>query len=299
MHFKEEEPGLYVTPKVRCLVYQQRITDEIYLKLCGVEHCLPDYYFDTNGRDGFHFHVILKGKGTLSVNGKEQQLRFGQMFMTKPGENTWYKADSTDPWVYCWMTFDGKLSEKCAEDAGFVSGVNALDCHVDPQKFFAIVTKVLDQTDLKTANVYSRTGLLLEYISVAVDSYSHQEKMKGKKDVSSSVDYVQFAADFIYQNYATAKINDVARYVGLHRSYLTNLFKKRMGISPQEYLMQCKIHRACKILKETDNPIQEIARQVGYDNPLTFSKTFKNFYGISPKQYRKSCRQKAEDTEET
>ena len=62
--------------------------------------------------------------------------------------------------------------------------------------------------------------------------------------------------------------------------------------------MQCRIQRACKILEETDNPIQEIARQIGYDNPLTFSKTFKNFYGISPKAYRKSSRQKDETTEE-
>ena len=68
-----------------------------------------------------------------------------------------------------------------------------------------------------------------------------------------------------------------------------------MGISPQEYLIQCKLQQAVNFLIETNNPIQEIARQVGYDNPLTFSKTFKNFYGVSPKLYREQHRETAQE----
>lgn len=283
-----DEPGLYVTPKVRCLVYQKRVTEDIYLMLCGIEHCLPDYYFNTSGRDGYHLHVILEGKGKLSVDGKESDLHFGQMFLTKPGEDTWYKADTDDPWVYCWMAFDGTIAKKCVEDMGFVDGVNVLDCHVDLKQFYSIVAKVLDQAELTPSNVYSRTGHLLEFISTAVHSAYESEKRVHKVRQYPSDDYVKYAADFIRTNYATAKIGDVAKYVGLHRSYLTNLFKMKMGVSPQEYLMQCKLRQACKLLEETNNPIQEISRQIGYENPLTFSKTFKSFYGISPRQYRQN-----------
>lgn len=285
-----DEPGLYVTPKVRCLVYQKRITDDIYLMLCGVEHCLPDYSFDATGRTGYHLHVVLQGKGTLSVNGKQTDLHFGQMFLTKPEEDTWYKADTVDPWVYCWMTFDGNLAKKCVEEAGFVSGVNVLDCHVDQRQFYSIVTKVLDQAEMTPSNVYSRTGLLLQFISTAIHSNYESEKRIRKVHQYHADEYVTYAADFIRANYATAKISDVAKYVGLHRSYLTNLFKAKMGISPQEYLMQCKLQQACKLLEETNNPIQEISRQIGYDNPLTFSKTFKSFYGVSPREYRQQKR---------
>ena len=101
----------------------------------------------------------------------------------------------------------------------------------------------------------------------------------------------KYAADFIRENYATAKISAVAGYIGIHRSYLTSIFKEKMGISPQEYLIQCKLQQAIALLIETNNPIQEIARKVGYDNPLTFSKTFKNFYGVSPKLYRQQHRE--------
>jgi AraC family transcriptional regulator of arabinose operon len=274
--------------KYRAIIYKAHASEELYMTLCGVENCLPDYYFHAGDRTGYHMHVILQGKGVLSVNGKERPVRFGQMFITKPGEETWYKADSDDPWVYCWMTFDGKFAKDIVEKAGFFSGINIRECHASQQDFYALVLKALEQTELTPSNVYRRTACLLEFISLAIDSCSESDKDIRVKHEYPTDTYVEYAADFIRANYATVKISDVARYIGIHRSYMTGIFKKKMGVSPQEYLMQCRIRLACKLLEETENPIQEIARQVGYDNPLTFSKTFKSYFGVSPRAYRQS-----------
>ncbi len=280
------EPGLYETNKIRCISFHKWKSDDIYLTMCGVEHCLPDYIYHTDGRPAYHLHVILDGRGVLSVNGRQQELHFGQMFITKPGEDTWYKADSNDPWSYCWMSFDGNLAQKCAEDAGFLPGVNWLDCHIDRQIFFTLVSRILDRTEVVPSNLYLRTGLLLEYLSAAIDSYDRGAASPRRIREFPMDDYVRYAYDFIRTNYATAKIADVAGYIGIHRSYLTSIFKEKIGVSPQKFLMQCRLGQACELLETTDNPIQDISRQVGYDNPLTFSKTFKNFYGMSPKAYR-------------
>ena len=274
------------TNKYRCLVYQTRLTDDLYLTACGVERCVPDYYFNAGDRTGYHLHVVLEGKGTVSVDGKEQNLHFGQMFITKPGEDTWYKASSNDPWVYCWMSFDGDRAVKFVEDAGFFKGVNTLDCQIDPQYFYELVTRVLDWPEVSPANLALRTGLLLEYLSLTIECFYKSNKSFRRAHEYPTDMYVKYAVDFIRENSATARIGDVARYIGIHRSYLTNIFKEKMGISPQEYLMQCKLKRAAELLIGTDSPIQEISRIVGYDNPLTFSKTFKSFYGDSPRNYR-------------
>ncbi len=281
-----DETKMYETTKYRCLVYSKRISDDIYLRLCGVEHCIADYKFTTLERSGYHLHVILEGKGVLCVDGKEQHLHFGQMFMTKPGEDTWYKADTEDPWVYCWMAFDGNRARECAEKAGFFDGINVLDCHVDPQNFYSLVQRMLNQEELTTSSVFMRTGLLLEYIGLAIDSYADSEADVRKSHEYHADGYVEYAANFICANFANVTISSVAKHIGIHRSYLTTIFKKRIGISPQEYLLQCRLRHACKLLSETNNPIQEIARNVGYDNPLTFSKIFKSYYGISPRTFR-------------
>ena len=282
-----QKSEIYETTKYRCLVYSKRISNDLYLRLCGVEHCMPDYRFDASGRPGYHLHIILEGKGTLCVNGVEQKLHFGQMFMTKPGEDTWYKADSEDPWVYCWMAFDGNIARDCAEKAGFFDGVNCLDCHVDQQIFYSLVQRTLNHVELTTASAFYRSGLLLEFIGMAIESYTDSEGKTHKSSDYQTDSYVEYATNFISSNFATATVASVAKNIGIHRSYLTTIFKKKMGVSPQEFMLQCRLRHACKLLSETNNPIQEIARNVGYDNPLTFSKIFKSYYGISPREFRR------------
>lgn len=287
------ESKLYETTKYRCQVYQQKQTDDIYLTICGVESCLPNYEFHAKDRSGYHLHVILSGKGVLCVNGELQSLRFGQMFITKPGEDTWYRADGDDPWTYCWATFDGNNAPRYAESAGFSKGVNHLECHVDQEKFYSLVRQILDLPELTFANDLIRLGLLLEFLGLAIESNYKGEKVVRRAYEYSTDTYVDYAANYIQANFATAKIGDVARYVGVHRSYLTNIFKKKLGVSPQEYLMHARMKRARMLLMDSNLPIQEISRAVGYDNPLTFSKVFKSFYSISPKLYRQQNRPEA------
>ena len=98
--------------------------------------------------------------------------------------------------------------------------------------------------------------------------------------------YIQRAEKFIQQNYATIRVSDVIEYIGFTRSYFTSCFTRLVGISPQEYILKCKLESSCNLLTRTDLSIQNVAARVGYENQLTFSKIFKKYYGISPLNYR-------------
>ena len=289
------ESILHETDQYRCLVYQDKQTNDIFLSLCGVERCLPGYEFHTKQRTGYHLHVILAGRGFLHVDGTDYPLHDGQMFVTKPGEETWYRADEKEPWQYCWMTFDGNNAARYAENAGFQKGVNWRDCHVDRRQFYTLVERTLNRPEMTISNDLYRLGMLLEYISLAVESNDVILPSPHREEAYSSDVYVDYAVTHIQSNYANAKIGDVARFIGINRSYLSNLFRQRMGVSPQEYLMQCKLEQARRLLLETDAPVQDIARRVGYDNPLTFSKIFKGSFGVSPKTYRRQKREYKEN----
>lgn len=280
------QTGYFETNRYRCLVYQEKQTDDLYLTLCGYEKCAPGYEFHTGQRTGYHLHVILGGKGVLCVNGAEQPVRHGQMFVTKPGEETWYRADEKEPWTYCWMTYDDNHAAHYTESAGFFDGVNVVDCNMDQRQFFLLVQRLLDHPELTLANDLLRLGLLLEFLSLAVESAQKQLPPSLRERELSADVYVDYAVTFILSNSANVKISDVARYIGINRSYLTSIFKKKMGVSPQEYLMQCKLDRACQLLRDSDASIQDISRRVGYDNPLTFSKIFRTRFGRSPTAYR-------------
>ena len=282
----ETASTLYETNLYRCLVYHEKQTDDIYLTLCGVEKCLPGYEFQCGDRGGYHLHVILSGRGILNVNGTEFPLHRGQMFVTKPGEKTWYRADETDPWVYCWMAFDGTKAPQYIENTGLRNGLNWRDCYEDPKRFYSFVKEILDHPEMSLANDMQRLALLLSFLSLAIETEEKKQNIAHHENNINADIYVDRALTYIQSNFSNIKISDVARNIGINRSYLTKIFKNKMGISPQEYLMQRKLNYACKLLVETDAQIQDVARRVGYNNLLTFSKIFKGKYGVSPKNYR-------------
>lgn len=284
---KGKEDNLYnATKYYRCLEYHQKQTEDIYLTYCGIEACTPGKGFYANKRSGYHLHVILSGRGTLCVEGKTQNLHFGQMFITKPNEETWYRASKEEPWKYCWMTFDGNNAGFYAEKAGFEKKVNWQNCYVEVQQFYSLVQRIMEKPELNLPNELMRLGMLLEYLSLAIDShYQSVQATRHTHEYAPDV-YVNHALDYIHHYYSSIKVNDVARYIGINRSYLSDIFKKKMGVSPREYLRQYRLNQGCRMLLETQLSIQEIAKQIGYDNPLTFSKTFKAAYGVSPRNYR-------------
>jgi transcriptional regulator GlxA family with amidase domain len=58
--------------------------------------------------------------------------------------------------------------------------------------------------------------------------------------------------------------------------------------SPQEYLINFRIEKACELMQANLLSIGDIARSVGYDDPLTFSKVFRKLKGVSPSKFRSS-----------
>ena len=83
----------------------------------------------------------------------------------------------------------------------------------------------------------------------------------------------------------------MASYIGINRTYLTTLFKKKMLMSPQEFLMHVRMDRSRSLLRHTNISVSAVAREVGYEDQLAFSKIFKKKFGLSPAQYRRQGRE--------
>lgn len=98
---------------------------------------------------------------------------------------------------------------------------------------------------------------------------------------------------FIEQNYMyDISIEDIANNIGLNRSYFGKLFKRETGKTPQSFLLNYRMIKACEYLKRTEMHIADISQAVGYENQLHFSRAFKNIYGLSPLQWRKLNRER-------
>jgi AraC-like DNA-binding protein len=79
----------------------------------------------------------------------------------------------------------------------------------------------------------------------------------------------------------------LADSVNVSEDYLSRIFHREMGLSLWDYLNRCRIFLAVELLRQTDDPIQDIAGRTGFQDQAYFCRVFKKIYGVSPGQIRK------------
>ena len=93
--------------------------------------------------------------------------------------------------------------------------------------------------------------------------------------------------DYIRDNArSNMKIDEVCKKFFISKAHLSQLFKKKYGISPYKYFNKCKMELAIHMLLNTDMPIKEIALVLSYADSHHFCNAFRDKYGCSPKEYR-------------
>lgn len=99
---------------------------------------------------------------------------------------------------------------------------------------------------------------------------------------------IQKVSAYLKENFSEAiSLKTMAEKFYLNPTYLSELFKRDMGINFNEYLTQIRIKEAMKLLKSDRNyKIYEIAHLIGYPNERYFTMLFKRKYGMSPAEYK-------------
>ena len=131
-------------------------------------------------------------------------------------------------------------------------------------------------------------ALLLDSIGDTIAN--HIVVLHGKAEQTAPVKQI---CDLISKHYDDPKFAlDVAIHqLPFHYDCLRKLFKKKMGVTPHEYLTGLRIKKARVLLSTTcsrELTVSEIAHLCGYDDPLYFSRTFKKYQGISPAIFRRN-----------
>lgn len=259
----------------------------------GMEQCTPNHSFGPATRNHYLFHYILSGKGKLNSNDKNgethtYQLSAGSGFLICPDQVNTYIADSTNPWQYCWLEFDGL---KC-HDALAATGLDfntpvwhAINKELGEQLKQEMLT-IIQSENVSSFFLISHLYLFLDLLIHA--SFSRKPLVAGKlKDL-----YIREATTFVRQYYqeSSITIKDMADFCNLNQNYLAKIFKELLNQTPQQFLIYYRMNKAMELLKYTTLSVNEISMQVGYQNQLNFSRAFKKVVGCSPQNWRKENR---------
>ena len=274
----EDSKGKYLEP-------QKKQSVDLFLCFCGMENCTPGYSYGPAVRPQYVIHYIIDGEGSYTVNNKTYKLKKNQGFLICPGTVTYYEADKNNPWSYMWIGFNGVKAETYLNYAN-LNEENLIFEYSKDSTLKDYISEMLKLNEMDYSNELKLEGLLYFFMSKLVET---RKDVFNQKAYKSAELYLEKSIEFIENNYSNnIKINDIANYIGINRSYLTHIFKKNIDTSPQEFLVTYKIDKACTLLQNTDLSIKVVAKSIGYSDPLTFSKIFKKVKGESPKNYKET-----------
>lgn len=142
------------------------------------------------------------------------------------------------------------------------------------------------ETDAKNSHFYAEsmaTALaahFLKYYSTRKHVLREYEDGLPKYKLKQAFEYIDA---HLHQDLSLAEIS---QELGISQYYFCCLFKKSTGISPHAYLVQQRVERSKQLLKQRELTINEIAVECGFANPSHFARCFRQYTGISPKQFR-------------
>jgi AraC-like DNA-binding protein len=250
----------------------------------GHEQCSSGQRYGPAVRDHYLYVFIVKGRGIYKVKGLEYPLKQGQAFILFPNELTQYQADAHDPWEYMWFGFNGNLVHDVLQQSGIHTSEPVLS-HLHPERVHRLFGDLLDyETKNNPVDELFYTGNLN---AILFEICGERARMIPTDNLNGDT-YVTQAHSFLKQHYdKEIHIGDVARYVGLERSYFTKMFKLKTGVSPYQYLMDLRFAKAKQLLLETDLLVEHIAPLIGLKDTFHFSGFFKKKAGCSPMYFRK------------
>lgn len=252
---------------------------------CGYEECDQGYHFGPLVRDQYILHYIVKGGCILEEGNAIYHLHEMQGFIVFPQTPIYFKADSKEKFCHYWIGFGGKKTQYYLNKLKFSVDHPVYTYNADMKLCAAMRT--MHCLDISVDDNELELLYLLYQIFFLLNFSSKQLKPQAIKRMKYI--YVRKTVEIITMNYFTkTSIDDIAKKVNIDKKYLSSIFKDLYGITPYKLLTEYRILKAGELLYNPDLSISEIARSVGYGDPLHFSKVFKQKKGIPPEKYRES-----------
>lgn len=138
------------------------------------------------------------------------------------------------------------------------------------------------------SNLLEELPKALEDVKVLLDK-KNEEVQQEVADEAGDSELIAKTKGYVKENLdRNMSLEEIAGAVFTNRSYLSRVFKKQTGENLFDYITKRRIEKAKEYIRQGNKKIYEIAAMVGMEDTAYFSKVFKKYVGMSPKEYEKN-----------
>lgn len=252
-----------------------------YSTSAGRELWKRDYSLERKDINNYMINYLLRGRATLSVNGRELPLRQGDLTFLHLGGHSTLSCCEEGTEVIFFHVLGAQTQDiynAFREKGGCILHNIPEDLMNKTFQSFAALVGAADGFYGQSRILY---GLLTEILRL--------------RDLESQPEYPKFIDKIlchILYSCPPPTPAEVAAHFGFSPIYLERLFKRYVGESMRSYILRQKYAFACRFLADTDMTVDEVARRVGYSDAKGLIVLFAKFGKLTPLAYRKKVRGK-------
>ena len=249
----------------------------------GLLEDAPNWFNIQHSHDFCEILYVAGGAGEAILEGKKFRLAPGDLVVVNPGTLHEERSDAKAPLRLIFLAIRDfavpGLPAGCLSQEKY----RVLSCGEYQYKMDIYLRELLQETSSQIEFYQEISQGLVSALLVLVMRLIRINP----EDEAALSQECQKIKEYLDQNFTSPiTLDSLSETVYISKHYLSHLFKEQTGISPIKYLTLKRMEKACELLSETELPVSEVSKAVGYENPLYFSQVFKRVYGISPVKYR-------------
>lgn len=249
----------------------------------GLLEDAPNWFNIQHSHDFCEILYVAGGAGEAILEGKKFRLAPGDLVVVNPGTLHEERSDAKAPLRLIFLAIRDfavpGLPAGCLSQEKY----RVLSCGEYQYKMDIYLRELLQETSSQIEFYQEISQGLVSALLVLVMRLIRINP----EDEAALSQECQKIKEYLDQNFTSLiTLDSLSETVYISKHYLSHLFKEQTGVSPIKYLTSKRMEKACELLSETELPVSEVSKAVGYENPLYFSQVFKRVYGISPVKYR-------------
>lgn len=262
----------------RHVYYDHDLKIEAY-NLSGIVQKFPNHFHDY-----YVIGFIEGGRRHLWCKGKEYDTSPGDLILFNPRDNHYCAPIDGENLDYRCVNIPVDVMTDAVKEITGLKYVPRFTCNVVYQSDITDSLNTLYLAILRHAPRFEKEEALFFLLEQVLSEYAVPER---EKDTSISMPQIQTLCDYMEEHFAEGiSLDDLLSMTDFGKSYLLRCFTRQVGVSPYRYLQTVRLAKAKKFLEQGIPPV-EAADMAGFSDQSHFTNFFKEFIGLTPKQYQR------------